>query len=117
MDGPLFVINAQINDKGNADALIDAVRKLHLERVSIKPREFLPFNDGPSTKVINVVRFTLDIGGIKEDTFYETNLGDRDLIVGTPWLKRNDVLIDATGPALIQKGTNLYVASLSITNG
>jgi hypothetical protein len=82
VDGPPFVVSAQIDRACYANTLIDTgcttyglvslhfVQKHQLERIKIRPRPLRGF-DGPSPgQIEEVARFSLDIGGNYQPCVY-----------------------------------------------
>ncbi|OJD11347.1 hypothetical protein ACJ73_09559 [Blastomyces percursus] len=109
--------NALPDSGCNTFALIDSsfARKHHLQRLSITARDIFAYgDDSPSERVDTVVRFYLDVGGISSDVWaYEVqSLKDYDVILGTPWLKENNVVILPKKPSLLFKNHAIEIPSI-----
>ncbi|OJD09581.1 hypothetical protein ACJ73_10209, partial [Blastomyces percursus] len=97
----------------NTTSLIDSrfVRKHGLTRIPITPRKLHVYNDGPAEHVSNIVKFELDMAGHKSIVwaFEVDHMPGQDLILGLPWLRKNNVSIEPDGPHLLFKDTGLTV--------
>lgn len=100
----------------NTQGLIDSsfVRRNKLERIPITPREVKAYDDRPGEKVQAVVKCEIDIGAHKSIIWaYEVaRMKDQEIILGLPWLQKNDVVIEPEGPKLLFRETGLRISSI-----
>lgn len=123
-NGPPFVISALVNGECNANTLIDTgcstyglvssrfAQKYQLERVKIRPQAMRGY-DGPSpTKSEEVAKFSLDIGGNYQPYIYAyvvPKLDGHDMILGTPWMKHQNVVPVPDGSKLVFRNSGMEV--------
>lgn len=88
------------------------------ESMKINPRTVTGF-DGPSGSSVDEVAIVqTDIDGNKESrTFFYIvpKIGSYDLIVGLPWMKQNEVIMDAGNASLTIGTTGSYVQNRAVT--
>ena len=108
MECPLFHTTAILNDVTPITALIDngsqsyaivnkrLADRLRLPLVETEPRQITGVLEGPSQEINRATYFSLDIGGFKTHRAFAYVLEGQseDLIIGRPWLKHNDAVID-----------------------
>lgn len=126
MFDPLFLVPGQVNQMANADVLPDSgcntyslidssfVRKHRLQRIQTRGYSLSAYDDRPSEQVDAVVKFHLNIGGVGSTVWaYEVRkLKDYDIILGTPWLRKNDVVIRPEGPSIVFENHQIEVPSV-----
>lgn len=110
MDCPPFLISTIINQECSIPALVDSgclsyglvdsrfARKHCFERISITPRTMEAF-DAPAGGIVReVAAVTLDVNGFKRKAFLYIvpRLASQDVILGHPWLRKNQVKFHAT---------------------
>lgn len=93
-------------------------QKHNLQRMKINPCTVTGF-DGPSgSSVDEVVIVQIDIDGHKESRafFYIVpKIASYDLIVGLPWMKQNEVIMDAGNTSITIGITGTYVWNRAVT--
>ncbi|KAL1954308.1 hypothetical protein VTO42DRAFT_1418 [Malbranchea cinnamomea] len=110
---PPFVVLAQVNEVANARTTPDTgcnvvslvnskfIRRYQLEREELPglPLKVRAYDDRPGEKVSHFVRYKLDVGGVKTVAWgYEvSDLGDTDILIGTPLLLQLSAVIDNRG--------------------
>jgi len=113
-DGPPFNIDAWLDRRTNANALIDSgcltygiiketfARKKKLNCSAIKPRPIKGYDGSAPQYIKEIACVTLDIGGnIQEKAyFYVVPKCEYDMILGLPWMEHQHVRIDAAGGRL-----------------
>ena len=124
-DGPPFVVAAQINQSNHANTLIDTgcttyglidssfAEKHRIERISI-PRKRIRGYDGPSGYISEVARLSLDIGGNYQPTIYlyvVPKIDGHDIILGMPWMRHQQVVIEPDRSKITFRDTGLTVKS------
>jgi predicted aspartyl protease len=94
-----------VNKECSASALVDSgcssyglidsrfASRQNLQRVQITPRPIVGFNDSTNSQITEVAKLQIDLDGYKEDAFFYVvpRLALYDIILGLPWMKRNDV--------------------------
>jgi hypothetical protein len=126
VDGPPFVVSAQIDRACYANTLIDTgcttyglvsshfVQKHQLERIKIRPRPLRGF-DGPSPgQIEEVARFSLDIGGNYQPCVYlyiAPNIDGHDVILGFPWMRDQHAIIEPDRSKITFRRTGTEVKS------
>jgi hypothetical protein len=125
VDGPPFVVSAQVDRACFANTLIDTgcttygiisssfVQKHQLERVKIRQRPLKGF-DGPSGQIDEVAKFSLDVGGNYQPYVYlyiVPRIADHDIILGLPWMKNQQAIIEPDKSKLTFRGSGLVVKS------
>lgn len=91
------------------------VRQLKCERIPIRPRSVKGIQGKPGT-ITEVVRLSIDIDGHCEKGAYlyvMTQTLDYDMILGRPWMKRWEALIDPSCDELEFKFTGLRTRNTS----
>ena len=105
MDEEPFVVSLIVNKECSASALIDSgcssyglidsrfASKQGLQRISIPPRAVVGFNDSTKAQISEVAKLEIDLNGHKEDAFLYVipSLVSNNIILGLPWMKKNDV--------------------------
>ena len=124
-DGPPFVVAAQINQSSHANTLVDTgcttyglidssfAEKHRVERISI-PRKRIRGYDGPSGYISEVARLSIDIGGNYQPTIYlyvVQKIDGHDIILGTPWMRHQQVVIEPDRSKITFRNTGLTVKS------
>ena len=121
-----FLVDSVIDRLNNATVLVDTgcnavgvinseyTRQHKLRRVPIKPRNIYAYDDRPAEKVEAVVKADVDVGGLRSTTFlYEVrHVEDQDIILGTPWMDKNEVVIDVREKALTFKRHGITVRAV-----
>jgi transposase InsO family protein len=107
VDGPPFVVAAQIDQICHANTLIDTgcttygiisetfTEKHQLERIKIRPRPIRGYN-GPAGQIKEVARFSLNIGGNHQPYVYMyvvPEIDSHDMILGTPWMNDQHAIV------------------------
>jgi hypothetical protein len=109
MDCPPFLISTIINQDCVTSALVDSgclsyglvdsrfARKHKFERIPIAPREMQAFDAPVSGIVREVAVVVLDVNGYQRKAFLYVvpRLMGRDVMLGLPWLQRNEVKVHA----------------------
>lgn len=110
MDGTPFMVSTLINKECYAQTLLDTgclsygmidshfASKNNLQRITILPRGLTAFDAPTSDKVTEVAAVSLDIDGHSEEQVFlyvVPKLASYDMILGLPWMKNQDVLINA----------------------
>ena len=117
------VLNSQFNaaiciDTGNETQSMTSealVNKFHLQRVKLsKPTTIGSWKDGdPGQEVTEICRYRLDIGGFMEEhVSYVVPDLDVDVLIGTPWMKRLNVVIDVGEGNITFKDSRVKVPSI-----
>ena len=121
-----FLIDSVIDHIQNATTLADTgcnvlgvitskfVRKHHLHRVPITPRDVYTYDDRPAERVEAIVKTIVDVGGIPTPVFlYEVaRMEDQDIILGLPWMERNQVVLDTAEKTLTFKQSGTVVRAI-----
>ena len=113
MDDQPFTVSLLLNKQCYALALIDSgcssyglinsrfVSQQSFERISITPRLISGFSASVHSEITEVVKVEVDTDGYKEEAFFYIvpNLS-YDVILGLPWMKKNNVRLSAKYDAL-----------------
>lgn len=108
MEEEPFVVSLIVNKECSASALIDSgcssyglvnsrfATNQGLQRISVPPRSVVGFNDSTTSQITEVATLEIDLNGHKENVFLYIvpNLVSYDMILGLPWMKKNDVQLD-----------------------
>ena len=109
LDGPPFLIDVLINKSFYTDTLIDTgclcysafnrafVKRHKLPQIPIKPKELKLAKEDPQQRVIHEITYAdIDIDG-KLETIWGYVINDLafNLILGDPWMRKNDVVYNA----------------------
>jgi transposase InsO family protein len=128
MDGPPFIVSAQVNRECFSKSLIDTgcqtygiidshfVQRHGITRVSIPPRKFQGFENNLMITINEVAKLTLDIGGCCQHNMFlyiAPKLSGYDIILGLPWLQqqRANIILSGPEPKLVFEDTGIEVLS------
>lgn len=132
MDSAPFTMSILINKETYASTLFDTgclsygmitsrfAQRHNLQRMKINPRTLTGF-DGPSgSSVDEVAVVQIDIDGHQETRAYfyvVPKIASYDLILGLPWMKQNEVVLDAGNASLTIGSTGTYVRNREVSVG
>ena len=105
MDEPPFIVSLIVNKECSTSALVDSgcssyglidsrfASRHKLQRMRISHRPIVGFSDSVTSWISEVAKIEIDLNGHKEDAFFYVvpSLASYDIILGLPWMKRNDV--------------------------
>jgi hypothetical protein len=124
MDGVPFIVSTLVNKECFAKTLIDTgclsygivsqkfVSKHQLQCVPISPRQISSFEGVIPDEVTEVAAASIDIDGHYEERafFYVVpRVKSYDMILGTPWVERQDVRLNLPQSECVIKSTNTVV--------
>jgi hypothetical protein len=124
-DGPPFVVASQIDGVCHANTLADTgcstygiisnsfVQKHQIERIPIPPRPIRGY-DGPSGHIKEVAKLSLDIGGNYQPCVFlyvVPKIDGHDMILGTPWMKHQQVILEPDRSKITFRKTGISVKS------
>jgi predicted aspartyl protease len=119
MEGPPFIVSTLVNRDCIAHTLIDTgclsygvinsrfAQKHNLQRIRVRPRTMTGYDNTTESVVDEVAAIRIDIDGHVEEVayFYIVPKLAYDMILGLPWIKRNDVRFAGSKPSLFIRST------------
>jgi len=122
MDDQPFTVSLLLDKQCYALALIDSgcssyglinsrlASKQSFERIPITPRPISGFSPSVRSQITEVAKLEVDLDGYKEEAFFYIvpNLA-YDIILGLPWMKRNNVRLAAKQDTLTLGAGDLKV--------
>ena len=125
MDSSPFLVSVRVNQKVFTSALVDTgclsygIINAHfasrhgLQRIPITPRPIIGFSTDVESEITNVVKLEIDLDGYKEDIFlYVVPHMSYDMILGLPWMKKNDVQISPRKECLYIGPSSLRILNM-----
>jgi predicted aspartyl protease len=123
MEGPPFIVSTLVNRDCIAHTLIDTgclsygvinsrfAQKHNLQRIRVRPRTMTGYDNTTESVVDEVAAIRIDIDGHVEEVayFYIVPKLAYDMILGLPWIKRNDVRFAGSKPSLFIRSTRKRV--------
>jgi hypothetical protein len=118
-----FAVSLIVNKECSASALVDSgcssyglvdsrfASRQGLQRIPIAPRPIVGFNDSTNSRITEVARMEIDLDGYREDAFFYVvpSLVSYDIILGLPWMRKNDVRLSPKKACLYIGPFNLRV--------
>lgn len=124
MDGPPFLVSTLVNKVCFAKTLVDsgclsyglvsssfAIRN-NLQRIKISPLRMSGFDDLTEGEVTEVAVISMDIDGHHEERaflYVVPKIADSDMILGMPWIVKQDVRINGPKSVCMIRSTNTLV--------
>ena len=115
-----------MNKECSASALVDLgcssyglvdsrfASRRNLQRIPITPRPIVGFSEIVNSRITEVAKVTIDLDGHREDAFLYVvpSLASYDIILGFPWMRKNDVRLSPKGAYLHIGPYNLRVPNI-----
>ena len=126
MDSKPLLVSALVNGTSSLQALVDTgclvyglvserfVRKHQLSCVQVEPRQLQSVEAVTDQKVSQVVSLDLDIGGHRQKQAYcyvAPKIEGYEIILGLPWLKRENAIVDSAQRKLVFQDSGFTVYS------
>ena len=121
-----FIVSLIVNKEYSALVLVDSgyssyglvnsrfASRRNLQRIPITPRPIVGFSETVNSRITEVAKVTIDLDGHREDAFLYMvpSLASYDIILGFPWMRKNDVRLSLKGAYLYIGPYNLRVPNI-----